>query len=110
MNDDGAGLGRCQPPEQQATNGIDAALAVWMDAVRLMGSLDAEFANELAACHDPVGAVEVCNRWTTHRLDSLFALQCRVLEIWFDLTSRVMLDSAVAAFGRGHDDTTPQGA
>jgi hypothetical protein len=82
-------LTKCQ---QDAVTEISAALAVWMGAVRMMRTLDKDFARELAACRSSSEAVEICSRWTAHRLDSLFALQSRVLEIWLACASRAVLD------------------
>jgi hypothetical protein len=90
-------LTKCQ---QDAVTEISAALAVWVDAVRMMRTLDRDLARELAACRSPSEAVEICSRWTAHRLDSLFALQSRVLEIWLACASRAALDLVVSDANR----------
>jgi len=88
--------------QQEALAEINGALAVWIDSVRMMRTLDKDFAKELATCRSAAEAIESCSRWTEHRLDSLFALQCRMLEIWLTCASRTALDVSVPTINGRH--------
>jgi hypothetical protein len=57
----------------------------WMERLKEMQSVEAEFTKELMATRDPSVALKVCNRWIAKRLELLTADSKAFTGFWMDL-------------------------
>lgn len=57
----------------------------WMERLKEMQAVEAEFTKELLATRDPNAALKVCNRWIAKRLELLTADSKVFTGFWMDL-------------------------
>jgi hypothetical protein len=69
----------------------------WLDSMREMRKVEAEFSIRLFACKGPDDAMAVCNQWMAKRLEILGGEQQLFARLWTDLVS--LLGHSSPAFG-----------
>ncbi|MGN6097326.1 MAG: hypothetical protein ACTHP8_13930 [Bosea sp. (in: a-proteobacteria)] len=57
----------------------------WLERLREMQDVEAEFAKELLSTREPGEALQVCNRWIARRLELLAADSRAFTGFWMDL-------------------------
>jgi hypothetical protein len=77
----------------------------WMERLREMQAVEAEFTKELLATRDPNAALKVCNRWITKRLELLMADSKAFTGFWMDLvmTAASGAQTPAAPSSKGED-------
>jgi hypothetical protein len=71
-------------PCNNVTQRIDEAVRGWVEQMERMRKRETDFGQRLIACATPAQAVAVSGEWMAHRIDSLMALQHRMIEMWLD--------------------------
>ena len=66
---------------------IDEAARGWVEQMDRMRRAERDLGQRLMTCATPAEAVAVSGEWMAHRLDSLMALQHRLIEMWLDQAS-----------------------
>jgi hypothetical protein len=72
----------------------------WLDRMREMRGLEAEFSAKLFASKGPEEAMAVCNQWMAKRLEILGTEQQMFAKSWVDIVS-LLGDATKATFQRG---------
>ncbi|MDA8248546.1 MAG: hypothetical protein M0Z28_05150 [Rhodospirillales bacterium] len=71
-------------PGDDVTQRIDEAVRGWVEQMERMRKGERDIGQRLMACATPAEAVAVSGEWMAHRIDSLMALQHRLIEMWLD--------------------------
>ena len=72
------------PSRDAVAQSIDEAVRGWVEQMERMRKGERDIGQRLIACTTPAEAVAVSGEWMAHRLDSLMALQHRLIEMWLD--------------------------
>ncbi|MGB8365212.1 MAG: hypothetical protein WCE20_11890 [Rhizomicrobium sp.] len=72
----------------------------WLDRMREMRGVEAEFSAKLFASKGPEDAMAVCNQWMAKRLEILGAEQQMFAKSWVDMVG-LLSDTTKAAFQKG---------
>jgi hypothetical protein len=78
---------------QLAATRVSHAISTWMDALQMMRRLDTAFTDRFLDCRTAEDAGSLCNEWVGHRLDSLFAMEFQLIEIWLEYATQVRSSS-----------------
>lgn len=89
---------RCNDAAQR----IDEAARGWVEQMERMRKAERDLGQRLMTCATPAEAVAVSGEWMAHRLDSLMALQHRLIEMWLDQASIGIVGST--GHREGEDD------
>lgn len=81
---------------------IDEATRGWVEQMERMRKAERDLGQRLMTCATPAEAVAVSGEWMAHRIDSLMALQHRLIEMWLDQANIGLL--AEAGHREGEDD------
>lgn len=63
---------------------IDGAMSGWLEQMAAMRRVESEFATRLAHCRTAQEAIAVCTEWMAKRVDSLVAVQHRLIDLWLE--------------------------
>ncbi len=66
---------------------IDEAARGWVEQMDRMRRAERDLGQRLMTCATPAEAVAVSGEWMAHRIDSMMALQHRLIEMWLDHAS-----------------------
>jgi hypothetical protein len=77
----------------------------WMERLREMQDIEADYTKELLAARDPNEALKICNRWMGKRLELLTADSKAFTGFWMDLvmTAAGGTQPVTAALHKGED-------
>jgi len=81
---------------------IDEAARGWVEQMERMRKAERDLGQRLMTCATPAEAVAVSGEWMGHRIDSLMALQHRLIEMWLDQANIGLLGKA--GHREGEDD------
>lgn len=70
--------------ERSMLRSIETATAGWLDQMAAMRRVEAEFATELVRARTASEALSVCSGWLAKRVDSLVAVEHRLLDLWLE--------------------------
>jgi hypothetical protein len=87
--------------ESEAARRINEAARAWVEQMGRMRAVEADLGVRLVACKTPREAVALTGEWMAWRLDSLMALQRRLIDMWLALSETTLL---LSANGRGEKD------
>src|SRR5574337_135153 len=63
---------------------IDGTMSGWLEQMAAMRRVESEFASRLMQCRTAPEAVAVCTEWLGKRVDSLVAVQHRLIDLWLE--------------------------
>lgn len=63
---------------------IDGAMSGWLEQMAAMRRVESEFASRLVHCRTAPEAIAVCTEWLAKRVDSLVAVQHRLIDLWLE--------------------------
>ena len=75
-----SGAMRCN----EVAHRIDEAARGWVEQMERMRKAERDLGQRLMTCATPAEAVAVSGEWMAHRIDSLMALQHRLIDMWLD--------------------------
>jgi hypothetical protein len=86
--------------ESEMAMRINEAARAWVEQMGRMRAVEADLGARLVACTSPREAVALTGDWMARRLDSLMALQRRLIDLWLALGEAAL---ARSANGRGEE-------
>jgi predicted Zn-dependent protease len=79
------------------------AIEGWVEQMKRMQQVDRDLGQRLMACATPAEAVAVSSEWMARRIDSLMALQHRLIEMWLDHARSGLVRAIPTGGKRKHD-------